>query len=231
MGWNGLGVGLSNLWRLADGETRSISPENFTGEKGRGGMAVGGHGRRSGPRPRPGLEDLAVGADRAGRRVRARRHRRLRRHPAHLAHADRRLAQPDPADVLGRRPAAGRRVPARRLLRPRLGRVRAHLLARRVRQPGPGVQLLLGDAVHRPGAHHPDQRVRRGPAALLPDRLHALRRARRRGPVLRPVPARQPAAARARSSRSSTASAAAATTSARRARGASTAAAGGARAS
>ena len=28
-GWNGLGVGLSNLWRLADAETRSISPENF----------------------------------------------------------------------------------------------------------------------------------------------------------------------------------------------------------
>ena len=44
MGWNGLGVGLSNLWRLADGETRSISPENFTGDKGRGGMATEGTG-------------------------------------------------------------------------------------------------------------------------------------------------------------------------------------------
>lgn len=43
-GWNGLGVGLSNLWRLADAETRSISPENFTGEKGRGGMATEGTG-------------------------------------------------------------------------------------------------------------------------------------------------------------------------------------------
>jgi hypothetical protein len=30
--WNGLGVGLSNLWRLAAAETRSISPENPTGE-------------------------------------------------------------------------------------------------------------------------------------------------------------------------------------------------------
>jgi hypothetical protein len=41
-GWNGLGVGLSNLWRLADADTRSVSPENLTGERGRGGMAVEG---------------------------------------------------------------------------------------------------------------------------------------------------------------------------------------------
>jgi hypothetical protein len=46
MGWNGLGVGLANLWRLADGETRSISPENVTGAKGAGGMAVDGTGAR-----------------------------------------------------------------------------------------------------------------------------------------------------------------------------------------
>jgi hypothetical protein len=43
-GWNGLGVGLANVWRLADAETRSISPENFTGEKGAGGMATEGTG-------------------------------------------------------------------------------------------------------------------------------------------------------------------------------------------
>ena len=41
-GWNGLGVGLSNVWRLADAETRSISPENPTGERGRGGMDTEG---------------------------------------------------------------------------------------------------------------------------------------------------------------------------------------------
>ena len=39
-----MGVGLGNLWRLADGETRSISPENLTGAKGRGGMATEGTG-------------------------------------------------------------------------------------------------------------------------------------------------------------------------------------------
>ena len=53
MAWNGLGVGLSNVWRLADAETRSISPENFTGEKGKGGMATEGtgaiHARGLGP--------------------------------------------------------------------------------------------------------------------------------------------------------------------------------------
>ena len=42
--FNGLGVSLSNLYRLSDATTRSISPENFTGEKGKGGMATAGTG-------------------------------------------------------------------------------------------------------------------------------------------------------------------------------------------
>ncbi|HLT80341.1 MAG TPA: glycoside hydrolase family 172 protein [Cyclobacteriaceae bacterium] len=37
--FNGLDMSLSNLSRLSDAQTRSISPENFTGEKGKGGMA------------------------------------------------------------------------------------------------------------------------------------------------------------------------------------------------
>jgi hypothetical protein len=37
--WNGLDVNLGNLYRLSPAQTRSISPENFTGEKGKGGMA------------------------------------------------------------------------------------------------------------------------------------------------------------------------------------------------
>ena len=43
--FNGLGVNLSNLYRLSAAKTRSISPENFTGEKGRGGMATEGTGK------------------------------------------------------------------------------------------------------------------------------------------------------------------------------------------
>ena len=38
--FNGLEMNLGNLSRLSNAETRSISPENFTGEKGKGGMAV-----------------------------------------------------------------------------------------------------------------------------------------------------------------------------------------------
>ena len=42
--FNGLGVNLGNLYRMSDAVTRSISPENFNGEKGKGGMAVTGTG-------------------------------------------------------------------------------------------------------------------------------------------------------------------------------------------
>ncbi|HEU4575269.1 MAG TPA: glycoside hydrolase family 172 protein [Chitinophagaceae bacterium] len=42
--FNGIEVNLGNLYRLSDAKSRSISPENFTGEKGKGGMAVSGTG-------------------------------------------------------------------------------------------------------------------------------------------------------------------------------------------
>lgn len=47
--FNGLDMSLGNLSRLSDAKTRSISPENFTGEKGKGGMAdpVADKGRRN----------------------------------------------------------------------------------------------------------------------------------------------------------------------------------------
>jgi hypothetical protein len=40
--FNGLGMHMGNLARLSNAETRSISPENFNGEKGKGGMATDG---------------------------------------------------------------------------------------------------------------------------------------------------------------------------------------------
>jgi hypothetical protein len=43
-GFNGLDMGLGNLARMSAAKTRSISPENFTGEKGKGGMATEGTG-------------------------------------------------------------------------------------------------------------------------------------------------------------------------------------------
>jgi len=45
--FNGLHLNLGNLFRLSKAKTRSISPENLTGEKGRGGMATEGTGRNA----------------------------------------------------------------------------------------------------------------------------------------------------------------------------------------
>lgn len=42
--FNGLNMSLGNLSRLSNAKTRSISPENFTGEKGKGGTAEKGTG-------------------------------------------------------------------------------------------------------------------------------------------------------------------------------------------
>ena len=36
--FDGLNMGMGNLYLLSNAKTRSISPENFTGEKGKGGM-------------------------------------------------------------------------------------------------------------------------------------------------------------------------------------------------
>lgn len=41
---DGISNNLSNLFKLSDAKTRSISPENFSGEKGKGGMATEGTG-------------------------------------------------------------------------------------------------------------------------------------------------------------------------------------------
>jgi hypothetical protein len=42
-GYSGLDAGINNLYRLSDAQTRSLSPENLTGEKGKGGMAKEGN--------------------------------------------------------------------------------------------------------------------------------------------------------------------------------------------
>lgn len=42
--FNGIDSNMGNLYQLSDAKSRSISPENFTGEKGKGGMATEGTG-------------------------------------------------------------------------------------------------------------------------------------------------------------------------------------------
>src|SRR6516225_4446671 len=43
----GLGINMGNLYRVSDAKSRSISPENFTGEKGKAGMATEGTGKNA----------------------------------------------------------------------------------------------------------------------------------------------------------------------------------------
>jgi hypothetical protein len=45
--FNGLHMGMGNISRLSNAVSRSISPENFTGEKGKGGMATDGTGKNA----------------------------------------------------------------------------------------------------------------------------------------------------------------------------------------
>ena len=59
---------LNHLYQLKDAKTRSISPENFTGEKGKGGMATLEEGQR-GPGSAgigPGMEGESLCPHRAG---------------------------------------------------------------------------------------------------------------------------------------------------------------------
>jgi len=46
-GFDGLEMNLGNLCRLSDAQSRSISPENFTGEKGKAAMATEGTGKNA----------------------------------------------------------------------------------------------------------------------------------------------------------------------------------------
>jgi hypothetical protein len=61
--FNGLDMNLGTLSRLSDAKTRSISPENFTGEKGKGGMAdpVKDKGKRNVANATPAARDLGIG--------------------------------------------------------------------------------------------------------------------------------------------------------------------------
>lgn len=60
--YDGLHPALSNLSRLSDAKTRSISPENFTGEKGKGGMAsVKDAGKRNVANAANEARDLGTG--------------------------------------------------------------------------------------------------------------------------------------------------------------------------
>src|SRR3954469_11444351 len=45
--FNGINTDMSNIYMTSDAKSRSISPENFNGEKGKGGMATEGTGKNA----------------------------------------------------------------------------------------------------------------------------------------------------------------------------------------
>lgn len=45
--FNGIESDMSNIFKMSNAKSRSISPENFTGEKGKGGMAIKGTGENA----------------------------------------------------------------------------------------------------------------------------------------------------------------------------------------
>ena len=72
--FNGLDMNLGNLSRLSSAQSRSISPENFQGEKGKGGMATEGTGKGAAARSGPHLEGFALGANQGAQHVHRRGH-------------------------------------------------------------------------------------------------------------------------------------------------------------
>ena len=207
--FSGLGLHLGNLSRLSDAKTRSISPENFTGEKGKGGMATEGTGASPARAPRPGLEGLAL--DRRSRPARppsladiagpgAIQHIWLTLRRRRWRNLILRIYWDDQEQPVGR-------MPARRLLRHAAGSSYAQVNSLAVCvNPGRAFNCYW-EMPFRKRARitldepRPDEPM----IALLPDQLHADRRARRRGLLPRPVPPHQPAALQERLRRSSTA--------------------------
>ena len=100
--FNGLGLNLGNLSRLSRARTRSISPENFSGEKGMGGMATEGTGSHAardlgrGWKISPSIEIQPKQNYIFGRRS------GIRSNPTHLDDAFGPLAPFDTSHLLGR---------------------------------------------------------------------------------------------------------------------------------
>ena len=154
--FNGLGLHIGNLSRLSDAETRSACPENPTGEKGKGAMAIPdpktsparslGQGWKVSPYIiiQPG--ETAVLADIAGQGA----IQQIWMTPTGLwRNSILRFYWDDQAVPC--------RMPGRRFLCMRMEQVRASLIARGMRESGQRVQLLLGNAVSKARSRHADQ--------------------------------------------------------------------------
>ena len=203
--FNGLTMGVGDLYRLSHAKTRSISPENFTGEKGKGGMATEGTGAQAARDLGAGLEDLAVGPHRAEQT---------------FTLAD--ITGPGAIQHIWMTPTGHWRYSILRIYWD--GETTPSVECRSATSSRRGwgkyaqinslaVAVNPGSAFNCYWAMPFRKRCRitleniadEAHDALLPDRLHADRRARRRRVLPRAVPAHQPAALQAGSTPSSTA--------------------------
>ena len=121
--FNGLGMHMGNLAILSDAESRSISAENPTGEKGKGAMATPDPAKSPGAKAGPRMEGRAVRRDRAGRGESAGRYRGRGRDRANLDDADGAVALEHHEDLLGRIAGAVSGMPGRRFFRLRMEQV------------------------------------------------------------------------------------------------------------
>lgn len=153
--FNGLGVNLGNLYRLSSARSRSISPENFTGEKGKGGMATEGTGAScarglgQGWKVSPSIR-IEPGEVRTLAEIEG---------PGAIQQIWLTTANLRWRDLILRIYWDGQEHPLGRgtnwrLLLLRLEPVRAGNLAGRLREPGARLQLLLGNAVPPLGPDH-----------------------------------------------------------------------------
>ena len=196
--FNGLGMTPGNLWRLSPARSRSISPENFTGEPRAGRHGDGGHRRRVRARPGAGLEDLAErGTSRRARRVTLADidgpgaiqsmwfagtvAATTPAMPSCASTGTARSSHRSSARWATSSPRAGAASPSSARCRWRSIPTAASIASGRCRSAA-SCRLTLENRGHRDGR------------LLLPDQLHADRRARRRRLLPRPVPARQPVA-------------------------------------
>ena len=147
--FNGLDTHLGNLYRMSNAQTRSISPENFTGEKGKAGMSTDGPAL-------PAARDLGQGW-KVSPYVRVPAKTTFTLGEINGSGAIQQIwMTPAPIDKTrhfilrfywdGETRTVDRGADGR-LLRLRLGQILPDQLAARVRQSGQRIQLLLDDAL------------------------------------------------------------------------------------
>ena len=172
--YNGLGLNLGNLSRVSNAESRSISAENFTGEKGKGGMATDGIGAAAARELGRGWKVSPCIDVPGNSTVTLANIRGFRCDPAALVYRGAQvLAGARAAYVLGQRRDAIGGGPAGRLLLHGLVRAGRHQVAAGCRQPGWRLQCVLGNALSPTRPDHNRKSDSRSDRRLfLPDQLH-----------------------------------------------------------